>query len=543
MKSKKFSFKGKVTKASQKKARERSSYGYLNLPKGVNVYSAEPDSRITLDFLPYKVSITNHPDKDDKEGTALKGGYWYRLPFKIHRKVGVGEDTVVCLTTFGKKCPICEYKAKKVAEKADKDEIKSYNTSDRNLYVVNPLDSSKHEKGKWHVFDISNAMFQKLLDDELEEESIPEDFMDPESGVSLKTRFKGNTIGGGKPFPEATKIEAIKRAKQYSEAVADQTPVLDQMLIVLSYDELEKKFFELPEDDDDEDETPKSKKSSKKKPAPVEEDDDEDDDEEDEEDDDEEEEKPRNKKSVKTPPAKTTSKKKPVEEEDDEEEDDDDDEEDEDDDDEELQTSLADEINECTTVDEAIVVARANPAYYKKHLKTLKAITKIKALKKAMLDLLEDDLPFKRGVNSSPSTKKTKAESDLTWNELSTMKDAGLRNLIELNELDILPSDYDDDVKSFRKVVAKELGIEIPKTESKVIPNEDKCIACKGSGKNSKGGTCPICVGTGVKQKKNETELKCPNKHRFGIDLDKFDDCSDCDLWDDCNEAKSKRKK
>jgi hypothetical protein len=60
------SFKGKVAKASKRTAQQGSKYGYLNLPKGVNVFSAEADTRVTLDFLPYLVTTGNHPDKDEK---------------------------------------------------------------------------------------------------------------------------------------------------------------------------------------------------------------------------------------------------------------------------------------------------------------------------------------------------------------------------------------------------------------------------------------------------------------------------------------------
>lgn len=302
MKNKKSSFQGKVAKASKKTAQQNSNYGYLNLPKGVNVFKPENDSRVTLDFLPYIVTMKNHPDKDEKDGTAVKDSIWYRLPFKTHRNVGTGtnQSSVVCPSSFGKKCPICEYKAKKVAEKADKEDIAALKTSPRYLYIVNPLDSSKFEKGKWHIFDISHAMFQKLLDDELDEGSVSEIFMDPTEGESLKVRFTGKTIGNSKPFPEATKITAVERAKPYADSISGETPKLDEILVVLTYEELEKKFFELEDEEEDDDE-PRAKKSNKK--AVVEEDEDEDDEQ--------------------SAPVKKSTKKVPVIEEDEDDEDDD----------------------------------------------------------------------------------------------------------------------------------------------------------------------------------------------------------------------------
>lgn len=306
------SFKGKVAKASKRSAQQGSKYGYLNLPKGVSVFSAESDTRVTLDFLPYKVTGSNHPDKDEKEGIAVKGSYWYRRPFKIHRNIGSSNDSAVCLTSIGKKCPVCEYKIKRAKEGADKEELAALKTSDRMLYVINPLDSKKHDAGKWHIFDISVAMFQKLLDDEIDEESINDYFMDLEEGSSLKIRFTGKTIGNGKPFPEATKITAVDRKNPYPEEVQDETPHLDDILTIMSYEELERKFFEIEAEDTDEEEedaTPSRKKKSTKKVEEPEEEEEEPEEEEEEDETEEEEEPTPPVRRAKTPPPAKKSKK------------------------------------------------------------------------------------------------------------------------------------------------------------------------------------------------------------------------------------------
>lgn len=327
MKKAKSSFKGKVGKASERKAKEAFSYGYLQLPSGVSVFLPEPGKSITLDFFPYEVTMKNHPDRDDDDEIALPGELWYRLPFKAHRNVGSKSDSVVCLQSFGKRCPICEYKIKRGKEGADKDELIGLKASDRYLYVVNPLDSGKYEAGKPHVFDISHAMFQKLLDDELKEESVPEDFMDLADGVSLKVRFASKTIGSSKPFAEATKITVVERKKAYKESILDQVPKLDELLHVLTYDELEAKFFELDTETDDDDDEPKTIRGKKStKPSKVVEEEDED---EDEEEDEDEAPPKRSSKSAKKEEAPSRGKKKPepIEE---EEEDEDEEEEEED---------------------------------------------------------------------------------------------------------------------------------------------------------------------------------------------------------------------
>ena len=106
---KKSKFRGKVGADAKKQQKSGSSYGYLNLPKGISVFSPKPDTRVKLDFLPYEVTDKLHPDRDVDKDIAMVGDLWYKRPFKIHRSIGSENDKVICLTSVKKKCPICEY--------------------------------------------------------------------------------------------------------------------------------------------------------------------------------------------------------------------------------------------------------------------------------------------------------------------------------------------------------------------------------------------------------------------------------------------------
>jgi hypothetical protein len=464
MKGGKISFKGQATSAAEERAKRTSGYGYLNLPRGLGVFAPIPGKSVTLDFFPYVITSKNHPDKDDKSGRATKGSYWYKRPFKIHRNVGAENDTVVCLSTFGKPCPICEYKIKRVKEGADKDEVKSLKPGERNLYVVNPLDSDKHEKGSLYVFDISEYLFQEFLDAEIKDaDGVPDDFFDPEEGVSLKVRFKASTMGNSKPFADADKITVVDRAKQYKPAFYDTAPDLDGMLTVLTYDELWAKFFEVDkeESDDDEDETPRTKKSVKKKVA----DDDDDDD------------------------------------------------------------------------DDVLPVRKK------------KEDTLLAKSKKQTPDDDDDD------------------DEKLTWKDLTNLNTKQLIKYIKANDLIIDADDFEDDDNGLREAIAKELDIKVPgkKPAPAPIAKKNRCPACNGTGKNSKGNICKICMGTGVKQKEEEDvddeeddepippvkkkktislpDDECPSDHVFGKDVDRFDECDECPLWDNCMAAKNAKKK
>jgi hypothetical protein len=161
-----------------------------------------------------------------------------------------------------------------------------------------------------------------------------------------------------------------------------------------------------------------------------------------------------------------------------------------------------------------------------------------------------------------PSAKKEPDPNELTWDQLQDMSASKLERLITDMDLPIESQDFEDDVNSLRKEIAKELEIEIP--VSKKV-SKDACVACQGTGVNSRGKECQICQGTGVKPKEKESDSEtkepikrvtrnavkqtdeetCPSGHKFGIDTDKKDDCDSCPAktWNACSDAKDKSAK
>jgi hypothetical protein len=308
-------FRGKVNRNVEKQKANASSFGYLKIPQGVDLFKVEPDTRVKFDIIPYIVSDETHMDRDDDFEVAVPGELWYKKPFKIHRNVGPDNESIVCPTTFGKKCPICEYKAKLAREGAPREETDPLRTTLRNLYYVVPIGSKEHEE-KIHLWEFSQGNFQKLLNKELAEDEDYEVFPDLEEGMTLKVRFDEETFLKNK-FAKASRIDFLEREEAYAEDFADELTSLDEMLKVLSYKEIERMFFEFeaPEDEDEDEETrtfkevddeddeeedkPKRKPARKPKPKPEPEP------EEEEEEDEEEEDKPKRKPARK---AKTKSK-------------------------------------------------------------------------------------------------------------------------------------------------------------------------------------------------------------------------------------------
>ena len=77
-------FRGKVNRNVETQVQAASSYGYLSLPKGVNMFKPAPGSRTLLDFMPYIVSDKRHLDRDEEYDIAIVGEPWYKKNLTIH---------------------------------------------------------------------------------------------------------------------------------------------------------------------------------------------------------------------------------------------------------------------------------------------------------------------------------------------------------------------------------------------------------------------------------------------------------------------------
>lgn len=277
------SFRDKVSSDTDRQKSRGSQFSYLDLPEGVLQFIEKPDSRIELDFLPYEVTDPIHPDRNDDEEVAVKGSLWYKRTFKVHRNIGSGDQarTIVCPSSIGEPCPICEYRAKRRKEGASKEELSAMNFGYRNLYIVRPVNAEDYSKWykdlqeTYYIWNIAQGNFQKQLNDELREDRDRGMFPDLEEGLTLKIRFRTASLDKTE-YAETSRIDFIERDKPYKESVLDGVPNLDKVLKVLSYKEIDALFFsdEPPEEEqskDEPEETPREHR--RKKPR---EDDDED---------------------------------------------------------------------------------------------------------------------------------------------------------------------------------------------------------------------------------------------------------------------------
>ena len=308
--------KGSMKDRAKKKAERNMNRGgssYLNLPEGTERFKPKKGT-YNLDFLPYQVSVTTHPEVD-------KGELWYQRTFFVHYGIGNDSNAFICPKTIKKPCPICEH-VKELFNSDDDNDVelaKDIKAKERELYNIINLDDQ--DKGV-QLFEYSYHLFGKALDEEINEgDDDLGGFAELESGKTVSVSFRKKKFGSNEFF-ETRKIEFDDR-EDYEEDILDDVFDLDSLMVIQDYKTLQKALYDLDEeeeeeeeekssDDEEEEEKPKkssskkkNKKSSKKSSKKSKKKDDED---EEDDDEDEEEEKPKKSKSKKS--SKKSSSKK-----------------------------------------------------------------------------------------------------------------------------------------------------------------------------------------------------------------------------------------
>ena len=231
----------------------KSNFGYLKLPEDVSIFKPEGATEVVFDILPYKVTDENHMDNKKYEEDAVVGNYWWKRPLRVHRDVGPDNSVLVCPTTFGDKCPICEYGARRRKEGAEWDELKTIFPKNRTIFLINMIDSADcevdYEEDTLHIMDQSDYLFLEALDDEIKRDIDNEGFPDPYNGLSVRIYFKKKKNGKFK-YAEASKIDFEERDQQYDDEYLETLPDIDGMVKILDYKEIEALYFGMEGMDD-----------------------------------------------------------------------------------------------------------------------------------------------------------------------------------------------------------------------------------------------------------------------------------------------------
>lgn len=253
----------KRQKASQRVA--AGSFGILKTTTDAKTWKCD-NGRHDIDIIPY---VAGKHDPQVKEGE-----YTYVLEVFVHNKVGAEEDkTFICLhKTYGKPCPICEYRKRLIEEEADEDLIESLKVSKypRSLYNILCHDDPRKSK-EIVIFNTSHFLFEKQLVEmaqstprQIEEGYDPIiDFADPEDGYGISFTREGEGRN-----TRITGIRFNKRKKAISEKILERAYVLDEIIHIPTYDEVYEAFWgqsreDKERDEEEEDERRPSRKSSR----------------------------------------------------------------------------------------------------------------------------------------------------------------------------------------------------------------------------------------------------------------------------------------
>jgi len=246
----------KIIARNKEKAADRKGTSALSLPNDMSIIEVKKGTRY-FDIIPYEVTESTNP-------SAKKGELWYERTYFRHGQVGLENKTIVCpARTIKESCPICEHRNILLKDyDKNESEIKATKTSERQIFNV--IDVEKPDDGV-QILDISYFCFGEVLDNELLEDEEHGVYPDLENGLTIKTRFKNESIGNFE-FPKASRIDFEKR-DPYEDSILEEVANLDTILNILSYKEIKALFFETGENLEEEEEEPKqTRRRSRKKP-------------------------------------------------------------------------------------------------------------------------------------------------------------------------------------------------------------------------------------------------------------------------------------
>jgi len=205
----------------------------------------------SIHILPYIIKSKNHPLV--KAGKAEIGDPDFVMPLYIHEYVGPNKVSIICPNrTFGKACPICEqamlYRNEGKVEEAKK-------LYSRHKAYYNIVDNNDIDKGV-QVFIASYALFHEELMEEIgalnAEVGDIVDFTDIRKGRLIQFRATKESFNRNEYFKYKS-FKFLPREEPLNPDLLKHVYSFDEYLVIYSYDEIKKIFYE-GEDDDDPDE-------------------------------------------------------------------------------------------------------------------------------------------------------------------------------------------------------------------------------------------------------------------------------------------------
>jgi len=228
-----------------------------------------------IDIIPW-IAGDNYPTKsyDIKSGDiAIVLDLW------VHYNVGPNEDSVVCpARNYGLPCPICEHineirKRDDLTEDEIKEKTSEKNPKRRSIYQIVCYDSHEEESKGVQIWDVAHFFMERHLTELSQKPKrggfIP--YADPDEGKQVYFKRKGQ----GQFNTEYMAHQFLDREYKVSDEVLDSTISLDQGIIVLTYEELKRKYWggeDIPATSpEEEEEQPKATRATRRPPVQEEE--------------------------------------------------------------------------------------------------------------------------------------------------------------------------------------------------------------------------------------------------------------------------------
>lgn len=225
-------------------ARSKAGGGesWFVLPSNVREFAVDKAGNVLLDILPFEVKTKHHPDNVEP------GTLWYKMPFQVHFSVGVESKAIVCPVSIGRPCPMCEDRTVLARDReGNAKAMQALRTQRWVAYnVFDPDDSDKIA-----IFAMSRGKFAEPLEQELlEGDEANLNFFDvTDDGRTLRVRFSEDQYQG-KKFYKATRIDFKPRGVLDEDAILADTIALDDVLRVLTYDQVVKMYRHEADDHD-----------------------------------------------------------------------------------------------------------------------------------------------------------------------------------------------------------------------------------------------------------------------------------------------------
>lgn len=252
----------------------------ITIPEGITAFKPEADKTYHIDVIPYVVGEYNR--------NADPGDEYFELSYPVYNDLGVDAKKFVAIgELLNERDPVAEHFANLRKQGAEWDDMKGFKPKWRQIMLF--FVHEQADKGL-QLFEGAYGTFGELLDEEIRatEEDYVDNFDDPDAGATLVVRFKEQSIGKGKPWIRASKINFTEREDGFdadgdaklAAKVLDQAAsvCLDELLKIPTYETLKDALDGVPttkdrEDSDtdktgDPEEDTKGRRKRKPKPEP-----------------------------------------------------------------------------------------------------------------------------------------------------------------------------------------------------------------------------------------------------------------------------------